>query len=77
MESLVEMVTLGVCMIPWLLWKGYQDHNIGLVILKFGKTIASIICYVKNMKFWKNSSIMADYRIFWDDLYTHQVMFNV
>jgi len=28
MESSVEMVTLGVCMIPCLLWKGYQDGNI-------------------------------------------------
>ena len=27
--------------------------------------------------FGKNSSIVADYRIFWDDLYMHQVMLNV
>jgi len=27
--------------------------NICLVILKFGKGIASIICYVKNRKFWE------------------------
>ena len=51
--------------------------NIWLIILKFGKGIASIICYVKNRKFWKNSSIVANYRIFWDDLYMHQVMLNI
>ena len=27
--------------------------------------------------FGKNSSIVANYRIFWDDLYMHRVMFNV
>jgi len=66
-ESLVEMVTFGVYMIPCLLWKSYHDDK----RLIFGETIASIICYVKNIKLWKNS------RISWDDLYMHQVMFNV
>ena len=53
MKSLVEIISLGVCMIPCLLRKGYQDDNICLVNLKFGKTIASLICFVKNMKFGK------------------------
>ena len=74
MKSFVEIISLGVCMIPFLLWKGYQDDNIWLVILKFGKTIASITCYVNNTKFWKNSSIVANCR---DDLYMHQVMLKV
>ena len=51
--------------------------NVWLVILKFGKSIAAIICYVKNRKFWENSSIVSNYRIFWDDPYMHQVMLNV
>ena len=27
--------------------------------------------------FGKNSSIVANYRIFWDDLYMHRVMLNI
>ena len=54
-------------MIPFLLWKSYQDDK----RLIFGETIASIISYVNNIKLWKNS------RISWDDLYMHEVMFNV
>ena len=26
---------------------------------------------------WKNYSIVANYRIFWDDLYMHQIMTNM
>ena len=60
-----------------LIMKIYQDDNIWLVMRKFGKTIASIISYVKNINFLKNASIVANYRIFWDGLYIHQVMLNV
>ena len=35
MKPLVEIVTPEDGMIPCLLWKGYQDGNICLVILKF------------------------------------------
>ena len=41
------------------------------------KTIASIIVMLRIRNFGKNSSIVANYRIFWDDLYMHQVMLNV
>ena len=67
---------IGSCIIPFLLWKGYQDGNIWIN----ENFIASIICHVENIlykKFWKNSSIVANYRIFWDDLYMHRVMLNV
>ena len=75
MESLVEMVTFGVHMIPCLLWKGYQDGNIWMNYF-----IASIIFHVKNILYKKvleNSSMVANYIIFWDDIYMHQVMLNV
>ena len=35
MKPLIEIVTREDGMIPCLLWKGYQDGNICLVILKF------------------------------------------
>ena len=63
-----------VCVISLLIMKSQQDDNIWLVTLKFGKTIASITCYVKSIKILENSSIVANYRIFWDDPYMHQVI---